>query len=81
MNAQKNSISPYSQYGIGSIRSAKFIRNYGMAGLSYGLKSERHINPQNPASYHRQTPSSPIRNTSHSSRSYTRSNKAVRSLA
>ena len=50
--AQKNGISPYSRFGLGALREGKFVRNFGMAGTGNALKSNLHINPQNPASYH-----------------------------
>ena len=49
--AQRNNISPYSRYGVGSLRHGKMARNYGLAGAAYALRSENHINILNPASY------------------------------
>ena len=49
--AQRNDVSPYSRYGIGSLRQGKLARNYGLAGAGLALRSENHINIQNPASY------------------------------
>jgi len=49
--AQPTTISPYSKYGPGLIRSKTFARNFGMGGVGIGLKSNREISLINPASY------------------------------
>lgn len=49
--AQKNSYSPYSRFGIGDITKEGFGRNLGMGGIGLGLRDAGHINYLNPASY------------------------------
>ncbi len=47
--AQNNSYSPYSRFGIGDIAREGFGRNHGMGGIGYGLRENNHINYMNPA--------------------------------
>ncbi len=49
VQAQKNSYSPYSRFGIGDLAREGFGRNQGMGGIGYGLREANHINYMNPA--------------------------------
>lgn len=49
--SQSTTNSPYSKYGIGVIRPQSFAQNFGMGGVGIGLRSDRNIGFQNPASY------------------------------
>ena len=50
--AQDNgSNSPYSRYGFGLLNDRAGGFNKGMAGLAYGMRDGKELNPQNPASY------------------------------
>jgi hypothetical protein len=49
--AQTTTSSPYSRYGIGDLQFGGFVKNLGMGGLSYGVRSPFNINISNPASY------------------------------
>jgi len=49
--SQATTISPYSKYGIGEQRKQYFGQNFGMGGVGIGLRSNRNIGFQNPASY------------------------------
>jgi hypothetical protein len=44
-------LSPYSQYGLGSLSEQSVGFNRGMGGVAYGLRSGKYVNMQNPASY------------------------------
>ncbi|MGB0881848.1 MAG: hypothetical protein ACPGSO_02765 [Vicingaceae bacterium] len=50
-SAQSSTISPYSKYGPGLLRTKTFTRNFGMGGAGIGLRSNREIGLVNPASY------------------------------
>ncbi len=50
LQAQNNSYSPYSRFGIGDIAKAGFGRNQALGGIGYGLRDPNHINYLNPAS-------------------------------
>ena len=47
--AQKNTYSPYSRFGIGDIAKEGFGRNHAMGGIGFGLRDANHINYLNPA--------------------------------
>ncbi|WP_321375934.1 hypothetical protein [uncultured Draconibacterium sp.] len=49
-NAQ-NTVSPYSIFGPGEIRSGGFGANLGMGGTGIALESDNNLNALNPASY------------------------------
>ena len=49
--SQTSTISPYSRYGIGVLRSESFLQNFSLGGIGLGLKSNIDINISNPASY------------------------------
>lgn len=49
--AQSGTVSPYSRYGYGNLRSGGFTVSNSLGGVGYGLRSNSMINPQNPASY------------------------------
>ncbi len=49
IQAQKNTYSPYSRFGIGDIAREGFSRNHAMGGIGLGLRDANHINYQNPA--------------------------------
>ena len=49
--SQATTNSPYSKYGIGVIRTSGFSQNFTMGGIGIGLRSDRDIGLQNPASY------------------------------
>lgn len=51
VNAQINTKSPYSYYGLGAFELPVSGKTSGMGGVGIGLKSEGYINLQNPASY------------------------------
>ncbi len=51
LNAQVNTSSPYSRYGIGDIENEVLGRGLGMGGISTGLRLPLEINTINPASY------------------------------
>lgn len=44
-------LSPYSQFGLGTLSEQSVGFNRGMGGVAYGLRSGKYINMQNPASY------------------------------
>ncbi len=46
-----STLSPYSQYGLGTLSEQSLSFNRGMGGLAYGLRNSRAVNMQNPASY------------------------------
>ncbi len=50
-NAQKNTNSPYSRFGIGELSHKGFAHNKAMGGLGLAYRSNRQINYLNPASY------------------------------
>ncbi len=49
IQAQNNTYSPYSRFGIGEIANNVFARNQAMGGISYGLRDRNHLNYLNPA--------------------------------
>lgn len=51
VTAQKTTSSPYSRYGVGTLLSQDFMRNFAMGGAGIGVRSNRNINFDNPASY------------------------------
>ena len=44
-------LSPYSQFGLGTLADQSQSFGRGMAGLSIGVRDSKHVNVQNPASY------------------------------
>ena len=46
-----NTLSPYSQFGLGVLADQSQSFGRGMAGLSIGLRNGKYANVQNPASY------------------------------
>ena len=51
VSAQTSSNSPYTRYGLGDLSDQIFTNNAAMGGIGYGLRSNKHVNPMNPASY------------------------------
>ena len=51
VSAQTSSNSPYTRYGLGDLSDQVFTNNAAMGGIGYGLRTNWHINPMNPASY------------------------------
>lgn len=51
MNPSNNGNTPYSRYGYGRMAETSFVRNRGMGGIGYGLRTNLQTNPMNPASY------------------------------
>ncbi|MEA3444873.1 MAG: hypothetical protein U9R19_09145 [Bacteroidota bacterium] len=51
LQAQNNSSSPYSRYGIGDIANQRFGQFQGIGGTSIGIRNSYHLNFTNPASY------------------------------
>ena len=51
VSAQTSSNSPYTRYGLGDLSDQIFTNNAAMGGIGYGLRSNKHINAMNPASY------------------------------
>ncbi len=51
MLAQNNTNSPYTRYGYGELADRSFGAGRAMGGIGYGLRSNKQINPMNPASY------------------------------
>lgn len=49
--AQNNTNSPYTRYGYGELADRSFGAGRAMGGIGYGLRSNKQINPMNPASY------------------------------
>ncbi len=49
VQAQKNTYSPYSRFGIGDIPKEGFGRNRAMGGIGIGLRDANHLNYLNPA--------------------------------
>lgn len=47
--AQNNTYSPYSRFGIGDITKKGFGRHTGLGGIGIGLRDPNHINYLNPA--------------------------------
>ena len=50
-DAQNTTSSPYSKYGVGTLLSQDFLQNFAMGGIGIGMRSNRNINFDNPASY------------------------------
>ena len=46
-----NTLSPYSQFGLGSLADQSQVFNRGMGGIGIGLRGGQEVNMQNPASY------------------------------
>ncbi len=51
MLAQNNTNSPYTRYGYGELADRSFGAGRAMGGVGYGMRSNKQINPLNPASY------------------------------
>jgi hypothetical protein len=51
MLAQNNTNSPYTRYGYGELADRSFGAGRAMGGLGIGMRSDKQINPMNPASY------------------------------
>ena len=51
MGQVSNTLSPYSQFGIGMLSDQSLSYGRGMAGLSIGVRDSKHPNVTNPASY------------------------------
>ena len=51
LQAQSETFSPYSRYGIGDIPFNGFIKNIGMGGTGIGMRPYFNLNVSNPASY------------------------------
>ena len=51
LNAQNNTSSPYSMFGLGDIEARTSIRSNGMGGAGIALESKGVMNYLNPASY------------------------------
>lgn len=49
--AQSSTNSPYTRFGVGDLSDQVFTSNAAMGGVGHALRSSRHINPMNPASY------------------------------
>ena len=49
--AQSSTNSPYTRFGFGDLSDQVFTSNAAMGGVGNALRSSRHINPMNPASY------------------------------
>jgi hypothetical protein len=50
-NAQNNSSSPFSMFGVGDLANEGFGRNLAMGGVASPLISPYQLNPSNPATY------------------------------
>ncbi len=50
-NAQNNSSSPFSMFGVGDMANEGFGRNLAMGGVASPLISSYQLNPSNPATY------------------------------
>ncbi|MFT7298204.1 MAG: tetrahydromethanopterin S-methyltransferase subunit F [Sphingobacteriales bacterium] len=48
--AQSNTSSPYSRFGLGELVGSPFIQGQGLGGLNYGLRFNNVISTENPAS-------------------------------
>ena len=51
MGQVSNTLSPYSQFGLGVLADQSQSFGRGMAGLSLGIRNGKYVNVQNPASY------------------------------
>ena len=51
VSAQTSSNSPYTRYGLGDLSDQIFTNNAAMGGIGFGLRTNKHVNPMNPASY------------------------------
>ena len=51
MVAQNNTNSPYTRYGYGELADRSFGAGRAMGGIGFGMRSNKQINPMNPASY------------------------------
>ncbi len=58
LNAQNNTSSLYSRYGIGELTESVGSQNFAMGGTSIGLRTPAHINFGNPASHTTYSPRS-----------------------
>lgn len=50
-SAQSSTNSPYTRFGLGDLSDRVFTNNAAMGGVGHALRSNRHINTMNPASY------------------------------
>lgn len=50
-SAQSSTNSPYTRFGFGDLSDRVFTSNAAMGGVGNALRSSRHINTMNPASY------------------------------
>lgn len=50
-SAQSSTNSPYTRFGFGDLSDRVFTNNAAMGGVGNALRSNRHINTMNPASY------------------------------
>lgn len=50
-SAQSSTNSPYTRFGFGDLSDRVFTNNAAMGGVGHALRSNRHINTMNPASY------------------------------
>ena len=51
VNAQNNTNSPYTRFGLGELADYGSGRSKGMGGVSIGVRNNRGVNAANPASY------------------------------
>ena len=51
MGQVSKTLSPYSQFGLGTLADQSQSFGRGMAGLSMGVRNGKYVNVQNPASY------------------------------
>ncbi len=51
MGQVSNTLSPYSQFGLGVLAEQSLGFNRAMSGLAIGMRNGKHVNVQNPASY------------------------------
>ncbi len=49
--AQSSTNSPYTRFGFGDLSDQVFTSNAAMGGVGHALRSNKHINTMNPASY------------------------------
>lgn len=51
VNAQNNTMTPYSRFGYGVLNDYATSAQRSMGGVGYAMNNSRQINPMNPASY------------------------------
>ncbi len=51
INAQNQTSSPYSRFGLGEVMETTNVRNTAMGGIVQGVRSHGYLTPQNPATY------------------------------